>query len=226
MHHHDRVGSRGSSRGSLRAAGGIGEDGLDGVDGGEIERKRSTHLIIEGPRAAAHIEDGDGDVDLEGGYDLGESRFGMRKMRGPGGSVDGYDSDSEEEKDDDGYDSDEGSDIDLEAWPRGIIKTVSVEVVEEVNEEYVAAAAAAAAAAKGNTGTNSGVGAAGVKTVGGSSKGIGRNSVVIVPGHGTVGGRQPRTMGVGHGGDNADRVSGGSGIEQDWEAMLRAGPPR
>jgi hypothetical protein len=28
------------------------------------------------------------------------------------------------------------------------------------------------------------------------------------------------------GGDNAERVSGGSVVEQDWEAMLRAGPQR
>jgi hypothetical protein len=27
-------------------------------------------------------------------------------------------------------------------------------------------------------------------------------------------------------GEGTDRVSGGSVIEQDWEAMLRAGPPR
>ncbi|KAL2265288.1 hypothetical protein VTJ83DRAFT_6388 [Remersonia thermophila] len=65
------------------------------------------------------------------------------------------DSDSGSDDDDDGdddsdYDSDRGSAISLEAWPRGIIKTVSVEVTEEVNEEYVAAMAAAAAQAGGN----------------------------------------------------------------------------
>jgi len=64
---------------------------------------------------------------------------------------------------------------DLEAWPRGIIKTVSVEVVEEHNPDHVPHAA------KEITG--------------------------------------PSRDGAG------DRNSGGSAVEQDWEAMLRAGPP-
>ena len=157
----------------------------------------------------------------------------------PGGYEMMSDDDGNDHDDDDGYSSDEdgygsagSDDIDLEAWPRGIIKTVSVEVVEEVNEEYVAAVAAAAAAAgNGNNAQGGGEGSSSKVVVGaavvagGSKKGIGRNSVSIVPGGGSggVGGRQPR---VAPPIDNADRVSGGSVIEQDWETMLRAGPPR
>jgi hypothetical protein len=65
--------------------------------------------------------------------------------------ADDYSYDSYEDDDDE----DRGSDIPLEAWPRGIIKTVSVEVTEEVNEEYVAAMAAAEAARKANGGEGS-----------------------------------------------------------------------
>ncbi|KAL2142809.1 hypothetical protein VTI28DRAFT_703 [Corynascus sepedonium] len=145
--------------------------------------------------------------------DLGERTWG----------VGGYGS---EEDDDWSYDSDAGSDIDLEAWPRGIIKTVSVEVVEEVNEEYVAAAAAAAAAATTAKGSNANGDDGGARAMAGTSstRGIGRNSVVIAPGI-VPAGRRPRVVGAGSI-DISDRVSGASGIEQDWEAMLRAGPPR
>lgn len=138
----------------------------------------------------------------------------------------GYSDDDDEG--DDGYDS-SGSDIDLGAWPRGIIKTVSVEVVEEVNEEYVAAAAAAAAAAGAKTAAAAGNDNTRGNLAGGatnSRKGIGRNSVSIVPGVVGSGSRQPRAAPGMMGGDNVDRVSGGSVVEQDWEAMLRAGPPR
>lgn len=65
---------------------------------------------------------------------------------------------------------------DIEAWPRGIIKTVSVEVVEEVNPDHVPHAGGSSTAAKET-----------------------------------------------NGGDH--RNSSGSAVEQDWEAMLRAGPP-
>ena len=207
------VSSRASSARREEAAGQFGGAGNGGRGGGGIERKRSTHLIIEGPGVRhGGLERGGGGggrgvVGEE--YDLGEGRGGG-----------GYYSSSEGEEED--WGSDAGSDIDLEAWPRGIIKTVSVEVVEEVNEEYVAALAAAAAASakKGEGNANAG----GDKAVGGSSgKGIGRSSVMVVPG--VVGIRQPRAN-VGVGGESADRVSGGSVIEQDWEAMLRAGPPR
>lgn len=145
--------------------------------------------------------------------DLGERTWG----------VGGYGS---EEDDDGSYESDAGSDIDLEAWPRGIIKTVSVEVVEEVNEEYVAAAAAAAAAATTAKGSNANGDDGGARAMAGTSstRGIGRNSVVIAPGI-VPAGRRPRVVGAGSI-DISDRVSGASGIEQDWEAMLRAGPPR
>jgi len=191
-----------------------------GEVGGEIERKRTTHLIIEGPGIDNRdLERGEGEGIGEG-YDLGERR--LRRGGFESDSEDDDDHDEGEYSDDeqDGYDS-SGSDIDLEAWPRGIIKTVSVEVVEEVNEEYVAAAAAAAAAAAGND-NNRGNLAGGATN---SRKGIGRNSVVIVPGAVGSGSRQPRAV-PGLGGDNVDRVSGGSVVEQDWETMLRAGPPR
>ncbi|KAK3387507.1 hypothetical protein B0H63DRAFT_521558 [Podospora didyma] len=105
--------------------------------GSVIDLKRTTHLIIEGPRLDGHDE-----------YDLGNGRRG---------SIDS---------------------LDLEAWPRGIIKTVSVEVVEEPNPEYVAPAAS-------------------------TSAGISARSRV----------------------DMTARISDASGVEQDWEAMLRAGPP-
>jgi hypothetical protein len=203
---------------------------MDGGNG-EIDRKRTTHLIIEGPGA---------DRDLEGGGDLGDDG---RYYRNKGGNGYGYGSEEDEEEEEEGEDgywdgSDGGSEIDLEAWPRGIIKTVSVEVVEEVNEEYVAAKRAEAAAVRAreeaeragvlrmgdnNTGAGGVAGVSGgavVSVVGGGKSG-GRNSVVIMPGGG-VGMRQPRVVG----GDNAERVSGGSVVEQDWEAMLRAGPPR
>jgi hypothetical protein len=201
---------------------------MDGGNG-EIDRKRTTHLIIEGPGA---------DRDLEGGGDLGDDG---RYYRNKGGNGYGYGSDEDEEDEEEGYGgygSDAGSEIDLEAWPRGIIKTVSVEVVEEVFEEYVAAKRAEAAAMRAREEAeragilrrdNSNMGPAGAAVVGGGAfvgaagggKGGGRNSVVIMP-KGGVGMRQPRVVG----GDNFERVSGGSVVEQDWEAMLRAGPPR
>jgi hypothetical protein len=202
------------------------ERGVGGDGDGEIDRKRTTHLIIEGPgvvmrsnsrnRGVGGIRGAGAEWDGQEEYDLGERRVG-----GGYSSASGSDSDSDEEEEN-GYGSEEeGSDIDLEAWPRGIIKTVSVEVVEEVNEEYVAAAAAAAAknnnANKGGAGMPAG-GVVGNAAVGKSTKGIGRNSVIIGPG--VVGARRPGM------GETAERVSGGSGIEQDWEAMLRAGPPK
>jgi hypothetical protein len=194
-------------------------------------------LIIEGPGSDRHR-----DLEEAAGGDLGDGgRLRRCYYRNRGGN--GYGSGSEEDEGEEGEDgywdgSDGGSEIDLEAWPRGIIKTVSVEVVEEVNEEYVAAKRAEAAAVRAreeaeragvlrmgdnNTGAGGVAGVGGgavVGAVGGGKRG-GRNSVVIMPGGG-VGMRQPRVVG----GDNAERVSGGSVVEQDWEAMLRAGPPR
>ncbi|KXX73650.1 hypothetical protein MMYC01_209521 [Madurella mycetomatis] len=166
--------------------------------------RRLSGLIIQGPGVVAahdasdgsggnqtrygygndHDDRDDEDEDDDGEYDLGDPRH--RRRPSSLGSYDEYLSDDE--------------DIDLEAWPRGIIKTVSVEVVEEINTDYVAA--------NGNN-ANGGTG-------GGSRQGIGRNSIIIMPGS-----RQQRA-----GMESVDRVSGASGVEQDWEAMLRAGPPR
>ncbi|KAL1838288.1 hypothetical protein VTJ49DRAFT_2828 [Mycothermus thermophilus] len=88
----------------------------------------------------------------------GESNSNDDNTSNPSSSDDDDESDYSDDEDDDDdsdYESDRGSDISLEAWPRGIIKTVSVEVIEEVNEEYVAAMAAAEAAAKaGGTDSN------------------------------------------------------------------------
>ncbi|KAK4242201.1 hypothetical protein C8A03DRAFT_40474 [Achaetomium macrosporum] len=85
-----------------------------------------------------------------------------------------------------------GSDhINLGAWwPRGIIKTVEVEVVEEVNEEYVAAVA----------GGGGGGGMNGVGVGVGAGRSAGSSSIM--------------------------RGSGASAVAQDWESILRAGPPR
>ncbi|KAK4141160.1 uncharacterized protein C8A04DRAFT_39295 [Dichotomopilus funicola] len=241
-----RASSRGSSRGDESSPYPRRDDDKDEMAGGngvgEIERKRTTHLIIEGPGYRSNNSKNNNDPDHIPGHDLADGR----RIPAPpfhttssGYASDdrrdlerGYnslsDSDSQDGSEDDG-DYDEGSEIDLDlelsAWPRGIIKTVSVEVVEEVNEEYVAAVAAAAAHARSisNTGgitqnnpdgKNPGSrGSGGTTGVGNSTKGIGRNSVTIAP----------RVVGAGGGGD---RLSGGSGMEQDWEAMLRAGPPR
>ncbi|KAH6620817.1 hypothetical protein B0J18DRAFT_410656 [Chaetomium sp. MPI-SDFR-AT-0129] len=227
---------RGSSRGSSRrneTRPYSREDDKDEMAGGngvgEIERKRTTHLIIEGPGYHSNINN---DPDHIPGHGLADGRRIPPFHTGSGYNSDqrdlerGYNSFSDSDSQDDDDDDDERSEIDLDlelaAWPRGIIKTVSVEVVEEVNEEYVAAVAAAAAAANAKTNPNAkanpdgkpgsrGSGGATGVGVGNSTKGIGRNSVTIAPRVGGGGG---------------DRLSGGSGMEQDWEAMLRAGPPR
>ncbi|KAK3314646.1 hypothetical protein B0H66DRAFT_317070 [Apodospora peruviana] len=113
----------------------------------EIDLKRTTHLIIQGPRQP----DGQGSFlrAEEEEYDLGDGHGRAR-----GNSLD--------------YDS-----LDLEAWPRGIIKTVSVEVVEEHNPDH----------------------------------------------HPTHQSEMDRLR------STSQRNSGASAVEQDWEAMLRAGPP-
>ncbi|KAK1836138.1 hypothetical protein QBC39DRAFT_108775 [Podospora conica] len=89
--------------------------------------------------------------------------------------------------------------VDLEAWPRGIIKTVSVEVVEEVNEEYYS---------NPNNGNGNGAAAAGNNSGGGEAE------------RAQAGSRLGYAVGV-----PGDRNSGGSATEQDWETMLRNGPP-
>ncbi|KAL2135921.1 hypothetical protein VTI74DRAFT_6304 [Chaetomium olivicolor] len=236
-HHHDAVDQEDTARGMTTTM---------MQEGSEIDRRRTTHLIIERPRVVRdHIagdngndddEDGGGggdDDDLEkgrvpvlaeDGWDLGDGRLdgggrcwenrNGQEDSGPRGygrqSSDGYE--SEEEKV--GRGEEEG--IELGAWPRGIIKTVTVEIVEEVNEEWVAAQA------RGHSrGDDSG--AATVMGTGGSKRGVGRNSVMIMPGGAIGTGVRQMRIGV-H--NEADRVSGGSGVEQDWETMLRTGPPR
>lgn len=84
--------------------------------------------------------------------------------------------------------------VDVEAWPRGIIKTVSVEVIEEVNPDHV----------PGNY--NGGVG--------NYAGGVNNGNMVGFP-----------MRSVSRGGDHSNRVSGSSVMEQDWETMLRNGPP-
>ncbi|KAK5660630.1 hypothetical protein OQA88_11992 [Cercophora sp. LCS_1] len=126
---------------------------------------KQTSLIIEGPRRDSFERSrsqagsnfiDDGDEE----YDLGDRRYHWREE-----SID---------------------EVDLEAWPRGIIKTVSVEVVEEINPDH---------------------------HVGGHQRGesIGNNNVMV--------------RSVSRAGE-ANRASVGSGMEQDWETMLRHGPPR
>ncbi|GAB1313488.1 hypothetical protein MFIFM68171_03698 [Madurella fahalii] len=207
--------TRASSRASSNRDG--AEIDIEHVAAAVVVDRRLSGLIIQGPGVVGNQGDGSGgnktrygygnddDDDDDDEYDLGDPRH-RRRPSSLGGDDDDNDdddiSDDEDgEDDDDDDDDDDGEDIDLEAWPRGIIKTVSVEVVEEINTEYVAA--------NGNNPGGAGAGA-------GAGQGVGRNSIIIMPGS-----RQQRA-----GMDSVDRVSGASGVEQDWEAMLRAGPPR
>jgi hypothetical protein len=129
------------------------------------------------------------------------------------GYVYGISDDDDDDNHDRGRQNADGG-IDLEAWwPRGIIKTVEVEVVEEVNEEYVAAVAA--------RGERAGSGSIIVPMTG----------RVTVPPAAAAFARQPnptprRAVGRDAAGHVMGRGSGASGAEQDWEALLRAGPPR
>ncbi|KAK3899605.1 hypothetical protein C8A05DRAFT_46376 [Staphylotrichum tortipilum] len=191
---------------------------LGGTDTRGSSRVSLTREEDDGREGGNKTPEGDGKRgrDLERGVGSGsESDDGEEYFSGGESDL----------EDGEGYGSE---DIDLGAWPRGIIKTVSVEVVEEVNEEYVAALAAAAAKGGSPSGGNGNGAAEGGKAVQGNSiKGVGRNSVVIVPGAGGAAVRMPRAPPAGIAGETIpERVSGASGIEQDWEAMLRAGPPR
>ncbi|KAK4101966.1 hypothetical protein N658DRAFT_42818 [Parathielavia hyrcaniae] len=175
------------------------------VGGREIGRSASKSssrggVVGGGAREAAGLGGGE-----EEEYDLGE---GMVRGYMSGGS------ESDDGEEDDGDYRSDGM-LDMEAWPRGIMKAVCIEVVEEVSVEYVAAAAAKDSINRGGVRML----ADGNIAVEQSSKGTARNSVVVGPG--VMSSRQPRVLV----GDNAERVSGGSGIEQDWETMLRAGPP-
>jgi len=140
-------------------------------------------LIIQGARVDGHQHDQSqqqGGKDKEG-YDL-HRRRGSSSSSISGDSVGGA--------------ADDG-DYDVEAaWPRGIIKTVSVEVVEEVNPDHH-------------------------HYPGGEGGERQQQQQQQQGGHG--GGRK-RSEIVGVSADR--RASGASlGVEQDWEAMLRAGPP-
>ncbi|KAM7220231.1 hypothetical protein V8F06_004373 [Rhypophila decipiens] len=146
------------------------------INSSEIDDlKRSTpHLIIQGPAQ--------------------RSNNGLSFLRSANNSL---------PDDDEEYDLGAMlSDIDIEAvWPRGIIKTVSVEVVEEVNPDHVpppppppnSSASAASTTAK---------------------------KIVV------VGPPPPHSSREDDGNGKNNRNSGASvGMEQDWEVMLRAGPP-
>ncbi|KAK4213032.1 hypothetical protein QBC37DRAFT_344874 [Rhypophila decipiens] len=154
------------------------------INSSEIDDlKRSTpHLIIQVPQAQAQGRSNGG---------------GLSFLRSANSSL--------PPDDDEEYDLGEMlSDIDIEAsWPRGIIKTVSVEVVEEVNPDHVPPPPPpppnASAAASTTTTT--------------------KKIVVVGP-------PPPHSSREDDGNGNNNRNSGASvGMEQDWEAMLRAGPP-
>ncbi|KAK0674406.1 hypothetical protein QBC41DRAFT_377791 [Cercophora samala] len=125
---------------------------------------------------------------------------------------DKYDGDSRHSSSDDEGTYFEGEEIDLESgnwWPRGIIKTVSVEVVEEVNVDYVPDHAT-------GEGSSSSSGGGGITRGEGSKKGV-RNSAVIIP---------PPKARVKRGSVAFDEQAEEGEEMADWEVMLRGGPPR
>lgn len=124
---------------------------------------------------------------------------------------DKYDDDRHSSSDDEGTYF-EGEEIDLESgnwWPRGIIKTVSVEVVEEVNVDYVPDRAAGEASSSSGSG--------GGATRGEGSRRGARNSVVIVP---------PPKARVKRGSVAFEDRAEESEEMADWEVMIRGGPAR
>ncbi|KAK4204680.1 hypothetical protein QBC40DRAFT_261314 [Triangularia verruculosa] len=128
----------------------------------------------------------------------------------PDNSHDRYPHDDSHSSDDEGTYF-EGEEIDLESgnwWPKGIIKTVSVEVVEEVNVDYV----------PGNgtngEGSSSSGGEGGIRREG--SKRAGRNSVVIIP---------PPKARVKKGSVTFEDQTEEGEEMADWEVMIRGGPP-
>jgi hypothetical protein len=90
--------TRGSSRASSRPG------GISSTRSSIVDPKRSTTLIIEGPRRVSYDTSGD----------IGGVREYELEARSIGSAQDS---------------------LDPEAWPRGIIKTVSVEVIEEDNPD-------------------------------------------------------------------------------------------
>lgn len=92
-----RISSRASSR----------RGGISSTRSSLADPKRSTTLVIEGPRRVSYDTSGEDGAGRE--YEMGLRSMGsVRKSYGP------------------------------DAWPRGIIKTVSVEVVEEDNPDMPA----------------------------------------------------------------------------------------
>jgi hypothetical protein len=196
-----------------------------------MKRTAATELIIEGPRrdsfervrpgssgsskrsfrrprATDFIDEADEDEE----YDLGERRYHNNNNNGNSrsGSRSGSRNGSRlgwHHRHNESLES-----LDVEAWPRGIIKTVSVEVVEEVNPDHHHGGGHGHGQQHqrhqydGNNGNS--------HSRGGSNGGGGG-------GIGSILGRAVSRSGV----DNAERVSGGSAVEQDWETMLRQGPP-
>lgn len=194
--------------GERRMGNGMGMGIGTGVVGGEVTRRTTdAGLIIEGPGVGVGDRRPHGNNhNAYNGYDHSDDNDD--NSRGE------TDTDTDTDTD---FDPD-NDDIDLEAWPRGIIKTVSVEVIEEI---IVPANASGGNGSGGNNSNNTGGGAGDVVGRSGSMRGSGRNSVIIVPG-----GVMTRQQRGGVGLDDVNRGSGASGVEQDWEAMLRAGPPR
>ncbi len=133
-----------------------------------IDLKRSTTLIIEGPRRVS-FDMTDMRDDMYGLQTLDEDRRSIRDLElGP------------------------------KAWPNGIIKTVSVEVIEEVNPDHNPRGMHSHTASKNSIGSGS------------------------HPRHGeprAQPGRKPSRRERGHSAKGSE-VS----IEQDWETMLRQGP--
>jgi len=162
--------TRASSRASSRRAASRASNRSDT----DIDLK-PTSFIIEGPRRDS--------------FEQGSSRASSRNGRN---FIDDADEDDYDDRRGRNYHRREQSidEVDIEAWPRGIIKTVSVEVIEEINPDHV----------PGNH--NGGNLAA---------------SNVNMP---TYPGRS-----VSRAGDHSNRMSGTSAMEQDWETMLRSGPP-
>ena len=140
------------------------------MDEDDLERGGSGNSNID---FAGFSGFGGGGFDIDE-YDLGEG-FGRRRSSFDNG----------DRVVDDGFD--------LDAWPRGIIKTVSVEVVDEPNPDHVPSVGTGGNAIGGPSASNKPIGA-GLTVV--------RSAV-----------------------DSNERQSGASVVEQDWEAMLRAGPP-
>jgi hypothetical protein len=225
-----------------------------GVSGGSelITKGASDHYHRQNYNHGTRYEEDDDGADT-GEYDLGEPRHRRKDGdhehgSGVGHGGDGNESDSDSHTSDSDMSDDEdgdvnAGDIDLEAWPRGIIKTVSVEVVEEINPDYVPPAQHASGNNNNNNNKTASIIATGLGAGAGAGVGrTGRSSVLIGPsssglvsqrvvggGGGGGGGAQEGGVTVGGGGGRTGRTSAAAAAaaaEQDWEAMLRLGPTR